>query len=186
MAKKKTQTRKAGRTQHTLHKKRVAHTMRRGSGKRAAARRLFRSGKERMIAGVCGGLAEYLHVDVIWVRLFFVLMLFVHGGGLLLYIILWIVVPRNPAHDWEDDTGKDDDLGHDDEKTAQMRLAAKKTEETGKERRSSLFLGIILILAGIFFLGNQFWHPWFGKLFFSVALIVFGVLLMVYAKKGEA
>jgi len=58
-------------------------------------KKLYRSRSDSMIAGVCGGLGEYLNVDPVWIRLGFVLMLF--GGasvGFWAYIILWIVVPR--------------------------------------------------------------------------------------------
>ena len=47
-----------------------------------------------MVAGVCGGLGEYLKVDPILFRILFVLALIVGGSGLLVYIVLWIVVPE--------------------------------------------------------------------------------------------
>lgn len=47
-----------------------------------------------MIGGVSGGLAGYLGVDIVWIRLAFVLLLFAKGFGALIYIILWIVVPK--------------------------------------------------------------------------------------------
>jgi phage shock protein C len=55
--------------------------------------RLERSNTNRVIAGVCGGIAEYLAVDVTLVRLAFVLMAFVGGVGLLAYIVLLILMP---------------------------------------------------------------------------------------------
>jgi phage shock protein C len=58
--------------------------------------RLYRSRKERMIAGVCGGLAEYYGIDPTWVRLLFVLLFFLGGSALLIYIIMWLVVPLAP------------------------------------------------------------------------------------------
>lgn len=58
------------------------------------AKRLYRSEEERMIAGVCGGLAEYFDIDPVIVRLIFFILLLPGGfPGLLPYIILWIVVP---------------------------------------------------------------------------------------------
>ena len=44
------------------------------TGPAKTERRLYRSGKDKMLAGVCGGLAEYLNIDVVWIRLFFILM----------------------------------------------------------------------------------------------------------------
>jgi phage shock protein C len=60
-------------------------------------KRLYRSTQERMFAGVCGGIAEYLDVDPTLVRLFFVALTLLSGGqGLLIYIVLMLVVPERP------------------------------------------------------------------------------------------
>lgn len=60
------------------------------------SKKLYRSRNERMIAGVCGGLAEYFKVDPTFVRLLFVLLFFLAGSALLIYIILWLIVPLSP------------------------------------------------------------------------------------------
>ena len=60
-------------------------------------KRLYRSRKEEMIAGVCGGLADYLNVDPTVIRLVFLLLFFAGGGGLFIYIILWVIMPLEPA-----------------------------------------------------------------------------------------
>lgn len=59
-------------------------------------RRLTRSSRHRMIAGVCGGIAEYLDVDVTVVRVLYVLVSIVSVAfpGILAYIILMLVMPR--------------------------------------------------------------------------------------------
>ncbi|MCA9325368.1 PspC domain-containing protein [Candidatus Saccharibacteria bacterium] len=59
-------------------------------------KRLFRSKSQRMIGGVCGGLAEYFDVDPTLVRLIAVLLIFTAGGGVLAYLVLWIIIPENP------------------------------------------------------------------------------------------
>jgi phage shock protein C len=61
-------------------------------------RRLYRSRKDRLIAGVCGGLAEYFNIDPVIVRLVALLLLIAGGvpGGLP-YLILWVVVPERPS-----------------------------------------------------------------------------------------
>lgn len=57
-------------------------------------KKLYRSTDQRVIAGVCGGIAEYFDIDVTIVRLIAVLLLLPGGfPGLLPYIIMWIVVP---------------------------------------------------------------------------------------------
>ncbi len=55
---------------------------------------LYRSESNRMLGGVCGGLGDYLALDPTFIRLFFVLLFFGHGSGLLIYTILWIVMPN--------------------------------------------------------------------------------------------
>lgn len=60
-------------------------------------KKLYRSRRDRMIAGVCGGLAEYFNVDPTWVRLIFVLFLILGGSALLAYLIMWLIVPLAPA-----------------------------------------------------------------------------------------
>lgn len=59
-------------------------------------RRLYRSRTERMIAGICGGLAAYFEIDPTWMRLIFVLLFFVFGSALFAYLILWIIIPLEP------------------------------------------------------------------------------------------
>jgi phage shock protein C len=59
-------------------------------------KRLYRSKDERMLAGVCGGLGEYLEVDPTVIRLAMVLLAFAGGPGIIAYIVLWIVVPERP------------------------------------------------------------------------------------------
>lgn len=60
-------------------------------------KRFYRSKKDRMIAGVCGGLASYVGIDPTLVRLLFVLGLFAVGGTLLAYIVMMIVIPEEPT-----------------------------------------------------------------------------------------
>src|ERR1700744_2637049 len=59
-------------------------------------RKLYRDEYHKKIAGVCAGLAEYFNIDVAIIRVVFVLALIFHGGGLLIYFIFWIVLPKKP------------------------------------------------------------------------------------------
>lgn len=58
-----------------------------------ASKRLYRDPDDKYIGGVCGGLGAYFQVDPTWMRLLFLVAIFA-GFGILLYIILWIVIPR--------------------------------------------------------------------------------------------
>jgi phage shock protein C len=55
--------------------------------------RFFRS-NNRILGGVCAGLAEGFHVDALWVRAAFLLLVFLQGVGVFIYVILWLVMPE--------------------------------------------------------------------------------------------
>jgi phage shock protein PspC (stress-responsive transcriptional regulator) len=55
--------------------------------------RFFRS-SNRILGGVCAGLAEEFHVDALWVRIAFLFLVFLQGLGLFIYVVLWLVMPE--------------------------------------------------------------------------------------------
>jgi len=57
-------------------------------------RRLFRDGEDQLAGGVCAGIANYFNIQPVWIRLLFFFTFFFFGTGLLLYIILWIIIPK--------------------------------------------------------------------------------------------
>jgi phage shock protein PspC (stress-responsive transcriptional regulator) len=57
-------------------------------------RRLYRDPDNRVLGGVCGGMGAYLNVDTVIIRIIFVIIFFGFGAGLLIYLILWIVIPE--------------------------------------------------------------------------------------------
>ena len=61
-----------------------------------SSKRLYRSRSERMLAGVCGGIGLYLGVDPTLIRLAFLVLAIWGGGGILAYIIAWLVIPDEP------------------------------------------------------------------------------------------
>ncbi|MEJ2882793.1 PspC domain-containing protein [Pedobacter sp. GR22-6] len=60
----------------------------------SGVKKLYRDTDHGVIAGVCLGLSHYLNIDVIWIRLFALMSVFLAGGGIVAYIVLWIMVPR--------------------------------------------------------------------------------------------
>jgi len=69
-----------------------------GEDKAGAEKKLYRSRKERMVAGVCGGLAEYFDLDVSVIRILWVIGTLMSAGiGVLVYLIMLIVFPENPV-----------------------------------------------------------------------------------------
>lgn len=70
-------------------------------------KRLYRSTNDRMFAGVCGGIAEYLDVDPTLVRLVFAALTLMGGPGIIAYVILMLVVPEEPDETWKAKHGDD-------------------------------------------------------------------------------
>ena len=155
-------------------------------------RRLYRSKSDRMIWGVCGGLAKYFDMDPTIVRLVFVLLIFANGLGILAYLIMAVVVPLEGSKTVDSkETVKENveeikktanELGHEIRST----LAREdKSEATTISNRRRNMLGIILIAIGILvLLGslNLFW--WFHWVYlWPVVLIAAGLIIILSAKR---
>jgi phage shock protein C len=56
-------------------------------------RKLYRSRNQRMLAGICGGLAEYFNVDATLIRVLFLVLAVFGGTGLVIYVVMWLIVP---------------------------------------------------------------------------------------------
>ena len=59
-------------------------------------KKLYRSRKHRLMAGICGGFGEYFNIDPVIFRLLFLFIIMLAGWPLVLYIIAWIIVPKKP------------------------------------------------------------------------------------------
>ena len=66
-----------------------------GSSATGGSRRLSRSRSDRMLGGVCGGLAQYFGIDATLVRIAFVVSVILPGPQVLLYLLLWLVIPQD-------------------------------------------------------------------------------------------
>jgi phage shock protein PspC (stress-responsive transcriptional regulator) len=62
----------------------------------ASRGRLYRDTNEKMLGGVCSGIAAYFRIDPTVVRLLFLVLFFGGGSGFLLYLLLWIILPSKP------------------------------------------------------------------------------------------
>src|SRR5210317_94176 len=60
---------------------------------RGTGKRLFRDTEDKFLGGVCSGLAHYFGMDTIWMRIIWLILFFGFGLGLLVYILLWILIP---------------------------------------------------------------------------------------------
>ncbi|TMK89319.1 MAG: PspC domain-containing protein [Actinobacteria bacterium] len=112
---------------------------------RTDQRRLYRSADDRIVAGVCGGLAEHLDIDVRAIRVAFAVLAFVGGTGLILYAAFWAIVPQRP------------DVGE---------AAPPPTGRSGRRRRPDRgdLIALCLLAAGVVLLVRQL-GLWLGDAF---------------------
>jgi phage shock protein C len=153
-------------------------------------RRLYRSRGDRMVWGVCGGLAEYFGIDPVIMRIIFVLLIFLSGFGILAYIILAIVVPLEESkaattgetvrENIEEMKATANELGR------ELHTTFNKDENTKEvrpmQRHSGYWLGIIIIIVGLIFLLSNFWSIFHWQYIWPIILIVVG-LLIIFARR---
>ena len=151
--------------------------------------KLYRSSKDCMIGGVCGGIAEYFDVDSTLIRLLAVLVVLLGGAGVVAYIIAWIVIPKNPEQESDEKFEKREKIKEKIKKGAENVIEEVKEHFESKEsnhnaeRNRRIWGGIIVIIIGVIFLsGSLFpWVAW-GNLW-PLIVIALGIIIMVQAFK---
>lgn len=139
--------------------------------------RLYRSRTDSMVAGVCGGLGEYLNVDPILFRVLFLLALIVGGSGLLVYIVLWIVVPEEKGTSFKADNLKDDNMTETTNQSKNENVPGG-GQPVHQKNDGNLWGGLILItLGGIFLIDRFVPRIDFGDLW-PLILVVVGIILI--------
>ena len=118
-------------------------------------RRLLRSANDQVIGGVAGGLGHYFGLDPVLVRVAFVLLVLAGGSGILLYIILWVVIP---------------------EASPSAEVAAPSVQQSGS---GALLLGGALVFIGVAILLRQI-IPWFDSdLLWPLLLVGLGAAILL-------
>jgi len=141
---------------------------------------LYRSRENRLIGGVAGGIAEYFNVDVAVIRLLWVLSILFAGGGVLAYIVAWIVIPEQPVTGAQA-TGAEIQAP---DGALQYQRQLTPEEEMARDRRRSTG-GLILIGLGILFLAHQLMPFHFSRFIWPLLLIAVGVLILTRGLRGE-
>ena len=106
------------------------------------SKKLCKSRKNRMIDGVCGGVAEYFNIDPTIIRLIWVLLVLLKGSGLLLYIIACIVMPYSDEYAEADDVENLKSANVDEEKSskkANKKVSKKQETPHSDEEFDSFF-----------------------------------------------
>ncbi len=145
-------------------------------------KRLYRSRYDSMIGGVSGGLAQYFNIDILVIRIVFVILALFAAGGVLLYIILWIAIPIDPDYSFRKfENTKSSTKMENENPTPEKEKDFNKPFPPNFEKRKNdgnLIAGIILITLGAMFLIARFIPSIdFGDLW-PILLIVAGILIM--------
>lgn len=134
----------------------------------------MRSETDRMIAGVCGGLAVYLGVDAVFVRLAFLLLAFAGGIGLPLYLVLAIVLPSESGRNEHETTIEEKQI---DEFGNITSAPAGKTQR--QHPNGPIIAAVLLILLGAYFLLQNFGFSFLSNgLILPLLLIGAGIYLI--------
>jgi len=148
-----------------------------------ASKKLYRNEENLVIGGVCGGLADYFEVDVTLVRAIFLILGILGGGGLLIYVILWIIVPTKKDGAIIEDKEKINDfvkgVGKKAKTMAKEIKKEIKVEKVKKGKKQGSFFGLILMVLGILILVEKI-MPIFIRwdYVWPIILITFGAYLI--------
>lgn len=122
-------------------------------GESTEPRRLYRSNTDSVVAGVAGGLGEYFAIDPIWIRIGFVLLTIGGGAGVLIYLVMWLLVPKAPE-------------GYQPQAGAAGSLSG------------AAVIGLVFMIVGSIALVNTI-APSLGQYFWPVAFLAGGVVLVI-------
>lgn len=138
---------------------------------------LYRSRTDRVFGGVAGGIARSLNADPAIIRLVFALLVIFGGGGLLLYLILWIAIPEEPFQYFQpegDQAAQQEGNQSDAPDASYPPMASPKRRNDG-----ALIGGLILIAIGLIFLADRLLPRInFGD-FWPVIIVVAGLALII-------
>ncbi len=144
------------------------------------SKRIFRSDANRVLGGVCAGLGEYLGVDPIFIRIFFVIWTILGEFSVLVYLILWVVIPAISESE-SGESFKAEELG--------MRIQRTAMEFGSIIRNPSpqlvTYVGVGLIAWGIYTLLGRLNLPWMNWAYeaylWPVLLIIAGAVVLIRA-----
>lgn len=145
-------------------------------------KRFYRSSKSSYIGGVCGGIAEYFNIDPVLVRIIFILVFIYGGAGLLIYLILWVITPKEPFDYSKFNStgapGSSPDEGANTETSSGCindMMPGKKSEV---KKNGALVGGIILVTIGTLFLFDNLIRVFDFSDFWPVVLVILGVAII--------
>jgi len=137
------------------------------------AKRLYRNDTEKVIGGVCSGLAEYFDIDVVIVRVIFIATALVWGTSILIYLILWIAIPRKPVVPVSKSATE--------ETPEAIGIATKQIQsESVRTNKSREILAVILIFVGLYATLDNIVYWFSGRIVLPIVLIALGLFILLF------
>lgn len=178
-------------------------------------KRAYRNTQEKVIAGVCSGLADYFSIDPLYIRILFLLLLFKPPFAFIVYIGLWIAIPARTLHL----NAQDDSYQNQDEESFEKKVQnfAKEAEAMGEKfgkevetvadsltnmndktrstinvptfekpkKRKGILGGMILIALGLLFLANNFLPDFDIEMYWPIILIAIGISILFSPRSSK-
>jgi phage shock protein C len=143
-------------------------------------KKLYRSGGNMMIAGVCGGIGEYFNVDAVLIRIVFLLLSLMGGSGVFFYIFCWVIIPKQGSENRNQEMVRN--FADEIKERATEFAGGSKNRANNMTRRN--ILGVIIILFGFVLLFNKISPFPFLRwdLFWLIVIILVG-FYMVFKNK---
>lgn len=160
-------------------------------------KKLKRSNTNNVMAGVCGGLGEYFDIDPIIFRIIFVILFFIGGGGAIIYLILWIFIPRDTVYyqpgpdkkDTKESGPKYSNFGETEvpfEEVNSDKQATNNEKKTEDSTAGALVAGVVLIIIGSMFLVQRLWDINVFRDWWPLILVGAGAIFLYNALKTKS
>jgi phage shock protein PspC (stress-responsive transcriptional regulator) len=132
-------------------------------------KKLYRSSRGKILAGVCTGLGEYFDIDPVLIRALFIVALFSGGIGIMLYIVLWVIMPKE-------------------ETVFSAESPAEPSEQSeiddgvfSEKHKGTVVTGLVLVGLGTFFLIRELFPMFSFKYMLPIILIAIGAIIVFNA-----
>jgi phage shock protein C len=149
-------------------------------------RRLYRSRRDSVLGGVAGGVADYLDVDPSIVRIIWVVLAAVTGGlFLVLYIVMWFVVPEGPSEAGVAvGSAPTSQPGSAPSSAPLWQPSAERMRRAGSG--GAVILGLALVAVGVWFLVDEYLPDFDRDLIWPIALVALGAALLVISLRRSS
>ncbi len=149
-------------------------------------KKLYRSRSDRILGGVCGGIAHYFDVDPTIIRLLAVALIFAGGAAVIAYILAWIIVPEEPRKRKVEEQQEEREKGEEEERIIDIETEERKDEH---RNRNLDLLAWVLVIIGVVWIARYAFTWWWpslfagGRFFTPVVLIILGIVVLLWRKR---